>query len=84
MFGRMKMKLEAEGGETMSKARVKLDEIIRKSPFKKLALAEMIGVSKQTFSNKMSGRQDFSIQEAFTIAKALNIPIEDIPSIFLP
>ena len=68
----------------MSKELVQLDSIIRNSPFKKKALAELIGVSCQAFSNKIKGRTDFNINEAFILAKALNIPTENIENIFLP
>lgn len=68
----------------MNKELLQLDEIIRKSPFKKKALADMLGIASQTFSNKLKGRQDFNVSEAITLAKALDIPLENIEVIFLP
>lgn len=59
-----------------------LNERIKESGIKKSKLAEMLGISKQSLSNKLHGRVDFSANEALIICKALNIDINDFEYFF--
>lgn len=44
--------------------------------------ADAMGYSRQTLSNKLKGRTDFSAREIIKICEVLEIPREDIPLYF--
>ena len=45
-------------------------------------LAKSIGVNTTTLSRKLNGYSNFSLQEAYKISKALDIPSEEINTYF--
>lgn len=60
-----------------------LDRIIKAKGIKKKALADQLGITKQAFYNKMSGRSTFNVNEAIVLIKLLGID-GNIENIFLP
>lgn len=44
-------------------------------------MAEMLGITKETYGMKERGQLQFSMDEMFTISRYFHVPIEDI---FLP
>ena len=56
----------------------RLEEIRKERGIKQEALAEALGVSRQTIGSLENGRYNPSIQLAFKIARYFSLTIEDI------
>lgn len=54
-----------------------IDDYIRKNNTTQAALAEKMGMSRQTFSLKASGKRPFLLSEAFTLADILGCDVND-------
>lgn len=54
-----------------------LNERIKASGIKKSYIAERLGISSQHFSNKITGRTNFTIREAIAISHILNLTNEE-------
>jgi DNA-binding Xre family transcriptional regulator len=71
---------ERKGG---NKANVeKLNALIDYKGIKKIWLADQLGITQQTLINKLSGANDFKLQEVNTLCKILNISEKETKQIF--
>jgi DNA-binding Xre family transcriptional regulator len=60
----------------------KLNALIDYKGIKKIWLADQLGITQQTLINKLSGANDFKLQEVNTLCKILNISEKETKQIF--
>jgi DNA-binding Xre family transcriptional regulator len=60
----------------------KLNALIDYKGIKKIWLADQLGITQQTLINKLSGVNDFKLQEVNTLCKVLNIDEKEAKQIF--
>lgn len=61
-----------------------LKGLIRTRKTNYIDVAKKIGMNSSTFSKKINGISTFDIEEAAKIGHALSIPVEELPTYFMP
>lgn len=59
-----------------------LEDYIKKSGYKKIYIAEMLGISRYAFSMKCTNKVEFKASEIEILCELLNIDIDDRLNIF--
>lgn len=55
---------------------------IKNSGMKKSAIAKGVGITHTSLNNKLYGRSDFTVYEAYRLMSVLNIPYKDFHLFF--
>lgn len=60
-----------------------LKDKVKESGLKKSYIAERLGITRQSFSNKLNGVSDFKIEEMSNMCEVLDLSEEERDNIFL-